>query len=434
MGLLTNSKNAVKNLPSALSQLKKDVQKAHTGSRGTIDLGLSEFVGNLVKPVYAADQARSYQSGSNLWGNDVSISPTQQQATATALANAKTAMANKIAQQQAGGTGGSGSGNNAPSPAPDANASPDEYAQWAAVEEAKKRARMDAIIGRLKMMSEEADRQKGSAKETFDFTTNTLGETFAGLKDVSAKKRQSSLDALANEDIGVQNIYGREQGNARRAMESALGRNRMLHRAMGSLGSSFYADSQGDTTNQGANAINDLGSELADKQSGIKTRVSDTNTSFDVTDLELASEEKTLKNEALTKYNDAVAAADMLKRNYNIDSEEELQNAEAEFVSNLGKIQDYVQGKQQKIAEINALKEGKTTNINAYEAINPDLQSKLSNIASLNKAQSTIGNINSVGKAPVIADAGAASPSYFNNLKKKLQQDNTGYFINNPWA
>lgn len=432
MGLLTNVKNAVKNLPSALSQLKKDVQNAHTGSRGTVDLGLSEFVGNLVKPAYAADQARSYQGGSNLWGNDVSISPAQQQATSAASVSAKTAMNNKIAQQQAGGNGGgNGGGGNNPSPAPNNDPNSSEYQDWAAVEEAKKRARMDAIISRLNMMKDEARRQKGSAKENYDFTTNTISDTFKGLNQVSQNKRKSSLDALGNEDIGVQNVYGREQGNARRAMESALTRNRMLHRALGSLGSSFYADSQGDTTNQGMNSVNDLGLELADKQSGIKQRTSDTIGNFDTTDLQLTAEEKTLKNDALAKYNDAVAAADMLERNYNIDSEEELSNAEAEFIGNLGKIQDYVQSKQAKIDEINALNSNKAASINAYEWKSPDLAAKLANVNALNKAGGTLSSLNSIASAATAPQQLAEAGSYNMNInKKKKQFDPTGYYLN----
>ena len=306
--------------------------------------------------------------------------------------------------------------------------------------EDQKNANMRAIISRLNMMKDEANRLKGSARETYDFNQSQLGTMFEGLNKLSTEKRASSLNTLGQEDIGVQNLYGREQGNARRAMESATRRNRMLNRAQGSLGSSFYNDAQADTTNQGLNTVNDLGIEQAGKRAGIKERISGVNTEFDQTDLQLGQEKKSLEQEALTRYNEAVAAADLMEKGYGIDSEEQLQNAETEFKSNLAKIQDYVQTKQLKQMELNALYGNSGTSalsaraISSYNPVNDTLSNKLANDTAMTKAGNTIASLTNVSQpTATTTDTAALTQSQLAKIKKQLE-DTTGYYINNPYT
>lgn len=296
-------------------------------------------------------------------------------------------------------------------------------------------AKKNAILSKLQMMKDEAQRLRGSAKSQWDFTTGEVKKNYDALKNLSKEKLQQALDGLTQEDIGVQNTYGRVAGNARRAMESAITKNRMLHRALGSLGSSFYTNAQGDTTNQGMNAINDTATEEAGKRAAIGTAVSGAKTDFAQNDVAIGAEETQLNNQALKEYNEAIANADNLEKNYNIDSTEAIDEADAKLESSLASIKKYIEDKA--IANKAATAPTGTygtfaKEYNAKSTIQPTLNNN-QNLDSDNKfiANASTGSPSGIGLGGTIADA--STPSYLTYIKnkaKKKAEDTTGYFQN----
>ena len=290
----------------------------------------------------------------------------------------------------------------------------------------------EAIISRLGMMKEEANRLRTSAKGKYDFASGEIGKNYGALKDLSAEKLKSAYGYLDQEDVGVQNLYGRSAGNSRRAMESALTRNRMLHRAMGSLGSSFYTNAQGDTTNQGMNAVNDLGVEETGKRAQIGTRRSETGIQFAHNDLAIGAEETSLKNQALTDYNEAIGNADLLEKNYNIDSTEAIGQANNQLTSALGQIREYVMSKYQDTANssLTDSTSGAGANfVKQYDASGGGLRDTLNTAPSVDSSDRYIAGAGNVG----VPQTGGSNISWLNTLRrtpKKEEEDPTGYFQN----
>lgn len=299
----------------------------------------------------------------------------------------------------------------------------------------------NAILSRLQMMKDEAQRLRGSAKGQFDFTTGEVKKNYEALKNLSKEKLQQALEGLSLEDTNVQNTYGRVAGNARRAMESALTRNRMLHRAMGSLGSSFYSNAQGDTTNQGMNTVNDTAVEEAAKRSAIGTAKSKTNTDFAQNDIAIGAEETKLNDDAMKEYNDAIANADMLEKNYNIDSTEAIDEADAKLTSSLEAIKKYVQDKTLATKASGATTGALGNFVKSYDAVTP-IKPVLDNTEKYQGANNFIANANKIGTVGsgfnnLIASASnnldqynPNSPNYFLKPKKKSVEDPNQYYIN----
>lgn len=304
-------------------------------------------------------------------------------------------------------------------------------------------AAKNAIIGRLNMMKQEAERLRGQAKSAYDFGTGEIAKNYGQLKQLSAEKLQQALEALGLQDTQVQNMYGRVAGNARRAMESALTRNRMLSRAMGTLGSSFYSDSQGDTTNQGMNTLNDTAIEEAAKRNAIGTQKSATSTEFAQNDVAIGAEEAQLKQAALDKYNDEIAQADMLQKNYNIDSEAAIAEANANLDSALNQIREYTLQNQGYSGKGYSTTGNTYSNLSSslpkYDAIAP-IKSTLDNQENYSGAEKFIANASNVarnGNTNPMDSSGGQSNSLLDTIKfkaKNKKEDPNQYFLNRAYA
>lgn len=294
-----------------------------------------------------------------------------------------------------------------------------------------------SIMSKLQLMKDEAQRLRGSAKGQFDFTTGEVGRNYGALKNLNTEKLNQSLNTLTGEDTNVQNIYGRLGGNTRRAMESALSRNRVLNRAMGSLGSSFYSNSQGDTTNTGMTAINDAGSELAAKRAAIEGQKSATTTDFGQNEVAIGAEENSLKNKALLEYNNAVANADLLEKNYNIDSVEAIDEADNKLASSLQAIRDYVTDKSIATQASGASSGIYGNFVKNYNAKSP-IESTLNTNDAVNSANKFIAGANTPSLNNIASSANNAISQYnpndpnfwINKNKKKTQTDPNQYFVN----
>lgn len=335
-----------------------------------------------------------------------------------------------VTEKQGGGNGGGGNG--------DGGSNVDNNLMSEAEREYLRQK--EAIMSRLQMMKEEAGRLRGQATDQYGFATGEISKNYGKLKELSAEKLKQAIEGLTQEDVGVQNTYGRVAGNSRRAMESAITRNRVLHRALGSLGSSFYSNAQGDTTNQGMNAVNDTVSEEAAKRAAIGTQTSAAKTDFATNDVAIGAEETSLKNTALTDYKNATAEADMLEKNYNIDSTDAIKQADNQLTSSLAAIKDYIQTKSLAAANTSTTQANSGVGANfvkSYDAITP-IKSTLDNNQNLNNANKFIadtttntGNPSGLGLGGNIADAN--TPSYLTYLKnrtKKKVEDTSGYYQN----
>lgn len=201
------------------------------------------------------------------------------------------------------------------------------------------------ILSKLQIMKDEAVRLKNSARGSYDFTKGEIGRNYGALQELSKEKLQQAMEGLDREDVNVKNMYGRVAGNVRRAMESAGMKTRMLHRAQGSLGSSFYTDAQTDNLERGTGSLSDNASEEALKRGAIGTQRSSTNTDFAQNDVAIEAEKNALTQRALDDYNTAIANADNLSKNYNIDSVAEIEAADAQLESSLKKINSYISDK-----------------------------------------------------------------------------------------
>jgi hypothetical protein len=253
---------------------------------------------------------------------------------------------------------------------------------------------VQAILSRLQMMRDIANRNIDTARGVRDEIKGNIGTTYGSLRDTAQTQMNAALDRLRQEGISVQNLYGRAGGDARRAFESALTRNRMLNRAQGTLGSSFYTDAQTDTTNRAATAQYDLRSEEAAKLAGIETRTSETDKWFKQKAVEIDQEEAALLGQADRDYQQQVSAAQDMERSYGIDSEEQLQRAENEYASKLSQIEDYVRNQKTRFLWTVGQSAGSLGSaISGYDWQGGRLGDTLSNTSGLDRAKSITSNM-----------------------------------------
>ena len=306
-------------------------------------------------------------------------------------------------------------------------------------------AAKNAVLSRLQMMKDEAGRLRGEAQKGFDFTTGEVGKNYESLKTLSKEKLQQALDTLTAQDVSTQNMYGRVAGNARRAMESAIGRNRGMYRALGSLGSSFYTNAQGDTTNQGMNAVNDTAVEEAAKRGAIGTQKSATTTDFTQNDVAIGAEETKLKQAALDKYNTDVANANLLEKNYNIDSEQAISEANSNLDSALNQIREYALTSKP-IATTDKTYNTLSASLPNFNAIDP-IKSTLDNTQNYDNANKFIAKADTAGTPASLggsafglgggSDTGLADNSYLTYIKNKAKKstvDPNQYYVNSPYS
>jgi hypothetical protein len=273
---------------------------------------------------------------------------------------------------------------------------------------------VQAILSRLQMMRDIASRNVGEARGVADEVKGNIRDTYGNLRTSAQSNLNSALSNLQQEGINVENLYGRAGGEARRAFESALTRNRMMNRAQGTLGSSFYTDAQGDTTNKAATAQSDISQEEAGKQAGLGTRTTDTKNWFTQKSTDIDKEEAGLLSDADRELQRQVNAANDMERSYGIDSEEQLQKAEGEYASKLQGIKDYIQNKQLTLMSIGQKAGGLGSAISGYDWKGGGLGDTLANTSGLDRAKSiTSSMINSFGQP------GGASNVYDTNLGPK---------------
>lgn len=258
-------------------------------------------------------------------------------------------------------------------------------------------AELEAIKSSLAAIADVARKSIDRARGVRDEVVGNIGTTYKNLLDQARQKKQSSLETLQGERINTANTYGRAQGTARRAMESALMKNRMLARATNRMDSSFYDDRQAEATGSTARSIADLEGEEAAKLTGIGTRESDTKNWYDTTSVTLGQEEGQLKSKAELEFQDQVSQANYMEQNYGIDATLKKQQAVSNYQSRLDGINQYIQNKALALGEVATKATAQTGNINSYAAINPTLQKALSRNQATTDAATTANKITSMG-------------------------------------
>jgi hypothetical protein len=252
-----------------------------------------------------------------------------------------------------------------------------------------KNSTVDAIKSRLGLIRDQVNRTIGTAGSVRDEIKNNIATTYGGLQTAAQQKVASAIDNLNQEKTGVFNTYGTAKGDARRALDSAMTKNRMLARAMGRLDSSFYEDQQANATEAGSRNIAGLGREEAGKVAGIGTRVTDTKNWGEQTGLQIQQEQAQLTSQADQDYSDKVNQAMDMEKAFGIDSTDELKQAEQEYQSKLSGIQQYVENKGMRLAEIAASAGNVGSGISSFDAYTPELQALLGNNTGLTRAQTT---------------------------------------------
>lgn len=282
---------------------------------------------------------------------------------------------------------------------------------------------LDAINARLNMMRDIARRNIDTARSVRDEIVGNIGNTYNNLRTFAGQKRDTALENLNQEDIGVQNTYGKAAGDARRAFESAILQNRMRARAQNRLDSSFYDNAQADTTNQAASTISNIGTEEAGKRSAIGTRKTETKNWFEQEVTNLAGEEAQLKSQADREYQDKVNAAADMERSFGIDSTEAAAQAADEYQSRLDTIEEYIRGKDARLAQISGAGSNARSTIDSFDAISPTLRSVLENARAITSAK----NMNlpvlpsvSTGQANPLAFMNTGGLSAFDQLQRLL--------------
>lgn len=249
-------------------------------------------------------------------------------------------------------------------------------------------SKLSAINARLQQMRDIAQRNIGTARGVRDEVIGNIAQTYANLTQQAQSRRNAALEALGQEDVGVQNLYGRAGGTARRAMESALTRNRMAARAMNRLDSSFYDELQAGATEGGRQAISDLAQEQAGKRAAIGTRKTETEDWFNQQASTIAQEEASLKSQAEREYQNQVNAAADMERAYGIDSLAAAEQAEREFSSKLAQIDAYIQDRGTQLIQLAAATGQNIGNVlNQYQAVNDTLSRALGINQALGRAQ-----------------------------------------------
>jgi len=269
-------------------------------------------------------------------------------------------------------------------------------------------SKLSAINARLQQMRDIAQRNIGAARGVRDEVIGNIAQTYANLVQQAESRRNAALGALGQEDVGVQNLYGRAGGTARRAMESALTRNRMRARAMNQLNSSFYDQIQAATTEEARKALFDLEQEQAAKRAAIGTRRSETEDWFNQQASTIAQEEASLKSQAEREYQNQVNAAADMERAYGIDSLAAAEQAEREFSSKLAQIDAYIQDRGTQLIQLAAATGQNLGNVlNQYQAVNDTLSRALGINQALGRAQAlptTLPSLSGVSTAGQISN------------------------------
>jgi len=271
-----------------------------------------------------------------------------------------------------GGGGGAGGGGGGQGDTGVRTLSPEEIAAQ------ERQSKLNAIAARLQLMRDIARRNIETARGIRDEVVGNIANTFSNLRTSAQNRLNAALENLAQEDLGVLNLYGRAAGTARRAMESALTRNRMLARAMNRLNSSFYDDRQAGVVEGGRQSIADLAQEEAAKRAAIGTRKTETQNWFEQQVNNLEAEEAQLKSQAEREYQAQVNAAADMERAYGIDSLEAAEEAERQYASKLAQIDAYIQDRGARLLEV-AAATGKNIGdvLNSFQAINDKLAQAL---------------------------------------------------------
>jgi hypothetical protein len=374
----------------------------HKGSWGTPELGITENIAKVIAKVSGGAVPLTEQLGSSLFGAPPAYAqePDTGQVTSTVPTSyprtssgydqpagppipddfGKTTTTTDSGDGGGGGDGGSGDRPAGPSP--------EELA------EQQKRSQLQDIANRIQQMRDIAQRNIGQARGVRDEVVGNIGNTFTNLRSQAEGRRDTALDTLGQEDVGVQNLYGRAGGTARRAMESALTRNRMAARAMNRLDSSFYDDRQAGVVEGGRQAVSDLAQEEAGKRAAIDTRKTETENWFEQQASTIEQEEATLKSQAEQEYQNQVNAASDMERAYGIDSLAAAEQAQNEFQSKLNQIDQYIQDKGFRLLEI-ATATGQNIGgvINQFSAVNDALSGALGVNQGLSRAQGIANNM-----------------------------------------
>jgi molecular chaperone GrpE (heat shock protein) len=155
---------------------------------------------------------------------------------------------------------------------------------------------------------------------------------------------------------------------------------------MNRLDSGFYDDRQAEAVEGGRLSISNLATEEAGKRAAIGTRTTETKNWFESKITDLGQEEAQLKSQAESEFQKQVNAASDMERAYGIDSVEAAEQAQYQYQSRLDQISQYVQNKALTLAQIAAQAGNQQGIINAFQGVNPELQSVLGNQTSLNAA------------------------------------------------
>lgn len=251
-------------------------------------------------------------------------------------------------------------------------------------------SRLGAIRERLNMMKDIANRSIERARGVRDEVVGNISNTYQGLLDSAGVKKDTSLQNLDTEGINTQNTYGRAEGKARRAMEGAIARNRMMARATNRLNSSFYDDRQAATTETASKNVADIALEEAGKLAGIDTRKTETKNWFEQESQRIAGERDGLKSQADREYQDSVNSANDMERSFGIDNADALSQAADEYQSRIAAIDNYAMNRALQIASIAAQNAASgRAGIESFSAIDPSLASKLADTSAVDKSAST---------------------------------------------
>lgn len=235
----------------------------------------------------------------------------------------------------------SSSGNSTPAPS-----SPTYTDTLKGLADSSRQSSLDIIKSRLDEARKNAQNMLTRAGTAKDQLVDYLTKEYANLQTQLGNKRESELGQLGQEKIGIENIYAKAAGQARRNSESAEMKNRMAARATGRLGSSFYTDTQNENRESLLRGLGTAGAEKSSKLADVAKRVTDTGKLFDTQSTDLDLEKNKLTQEAYGEYQKAVDDAAYLESigvgNFN----EDVLAAENTFNTRLASIDQYIRDLQ----------------------------------------------------------------------------------------
>lgn len=253
-----------------------------------------------------------------------------------------------------------------------------------------------------------------------DEAVSNIGQTYGGLQESAKQKVGTTLENLGQERVGVYDTYGTAKGESRRALESAITKNRMLARAMNRLNSSFYDDRQAEASETGARNIGGLAREEAGKIAGIGTRETESKNWGEQTALAIQQEQASLEQEARKEYENSVRQATAIRDQYGIDSVAEIEEAENRYRSSLSAIDQYVQSVGLQIAQIMATNaSAMSSNISNYA---PDLGFLMNNseLGGLEDIETFQGATNTGANPGNLVNQGVQQDGGLDELLKRL--------------